>query len=114
MARLPKHVECVAYRVRSGRYRALCLDFSLVAESTQSMLDAQNRLELQIQDYVQDVIAEGVPPHLVNRGLSWAERLPLLLRLLGSSLQGALVPILPAARPRSTLAVWQEPVASLL
>lgn len=109
--KLPDWVECMAYRVEPGRYRAICLDFSLVAESSESMLDAQHRLVDQIADYLEDVIREGCPPHLVQRGLTRLERIHLraVIAWLGlKGLAGALVPI----RVNGERADWKQPIGS--
>ena len=88
LSRIPKRVECVAWEYQPERYRALCLEFSLVAESAVSMLDAQRRLEAQILDYLREVIAEGCPDHLVNRGLSRRERCELWLEIKKIQIRG--------------------------
>jgi hypothetical protein len=82
--RMPARVDCMAYRV-GARYRAICLDFSLIAESSVSIRDAQERLADQLADYVADVVAEGCPPHLVNRAHNWidARQLRILIGWAG-------------------------------
>jgi len=109
--RLPAEIECMAFRVKEGQFRAVCLDFSLIAESGTSLLDAQKRLESQLVDYVQDVIEEGCPPHLVRRGLSAWERRHLMARFYWAGLRGLLgsLPLFPDGSS-SDRATWKQPL----
>jgi len=107
-ADFPERVECIAYSVGRKRYRAICLDFSLVAESTVSVFDAQERLVELILDYIADVIGEGCPPHLVKRRLTFLERLPLRLMMVGFEFIGAFCALLNRGPER---AVWCQPIS---
>lgn len=111
LRRLPARVECVGFYAGKGRYRAICLDFSLVAESDISMLDAAERLTAQIQDYVLDIIEAGCPPHLVHRGFSQSERFLLWLRLALSGATGLLAALGPPMTARAERVVWRQPTA---
>lgn len=75
---LPKFTKCIVFRVGDS-YRAICFDFSLVAEA-QSRAQAQARLWEQVADYAVDVALEGYPKHLVHRSVGFFERLKLTLR----------------------------------
>lgn len=105
-------VECVAYEVSPGRYRAICLDLSLVAESRESMRDAQQRLVAQVVDYLTDAMAEGCPPHLLNRGFSRWERVGLRLRIAKRGLESLVSDVLSRPSSVGDRAVWHEPVAA--
>lgn len=117
LAKLPKSVECIAFEVGSGRYRAICIDFSLVAESTVSVLDAQNRLGEQIVDYVLDVIDEDFPPHLLNRRMSRFEYLKFRLGIALDGLQSfgcaLLAMVLPCPLEVHERAAWKQPIAGV-
>lgn len=107
LRKVPRRVECVAYAISGGRYRAICLDFSLIAESEESLFDAVRHLQAQIESYVDDMVEQGCPDHLVNRGLSFWERLPLRLMLAAYSLLGSCRNLL---NKESDSATWRQPV----
>ena len=110
IAKFPERLHCVAFYAGNGRYRSICLDLSLVAESTDSMIDAQERLIAQIVDYVGDVIGEGCPPHLTRRGVGVREQLSLRLWLLGQGVGDLLSTLPPFANRGGERASWLQPI----
>jgi hypothetical protein len=112
LRRLPRTLKFVAYRVKPGRYRAICIDFSLVAESSKGLDDAIERLDRQVYDYVCDLIEDGFPPHRLNRKFSTWEQFALNLRLARLGLAGLVGALVPAAGLNDERAVWQKPIPS--
>jgi hypothetical protein len=108
--RLPRQIQCAAYRVRPGRYRAICPDFSLIAESEVSLFDAQERLISQIADYVHDIVLEGFPPHLVQRGFSRGERTRLLALMACEGVAALVSSALPRVAGFGERAAWMQPL----
>ena len=114
LARMPRRVQCVAWEYQPERYRAICIEFSLVAESTVSILDAQQKLMAQIVDYLRELVSEGCPDHLVNRGLSRREICALWLELKRVQLRSWWTERFSHGPSFGDRAYWHQPVVGCL
>jgi hypothetical protein len=110
LRRFPESLHCVAYQAERSRYRAICLDLSLVAESPDSIVRAQELLLEQICEYIQDVAALGAPEDLARRELPRIDRARLKALLAWKGVVSLLEPIMPKWQRFAQRAEWRQPV----